>query len=183
MGLSLATVVDTDTASAAPPDLVELDAQIMLFKEIFIPTLQYLKAQQFDAARTNTNYITRFLNLKKTIDTFIVTASDVVDDPDLMEKAVDMAQEVDALFTNFDSSVYTIIFIPGDADGVLPPGAEKYLKQAYGFYDSVLKLLDFYITLVPPETQDKAKAILPAKMAALPKFLFKENSVVMKAKM
>ena len=40
-----------------------------------------------------------------------------------------MAQEVDALFTNFDASVYTIIFIPADADGVLPPGAEKYLKQ------------------------------------------------------
>ena len=38
-------------------------------------------------------------------------------------------QEVEALFTNFDSSVYTIIFIPSDAAGVLPPGAEKYLKQ------------------------------------------------------
>lgn len=40
-----------------------------------------------------------------------------------------MAQEVDALFTNFDASVYTIIFIPADSAGVLPPGAEKYLKQ------------------------------------------------------
>lgn len=47
-----------------------------------------------------------------------------------MERAFDMAQEVEALFTNFDASVYTIIFIPADADGVLPPGAEKYLKQA-----------------------------------------------------
>ena len=46
-----------------------------------------------------------------------------------MERAFDMAQEVEALFTNFDASVYTIIFIPADADGVLPPGAEKYLKQ------------------------------------------------------
>lgn len=46
-----------------------------------------------------------------------------------LEKAFDMAQEVDALFTNFDASVYTIIFIPADAAGVLPPGAEKYLKQ------------------------------------------------------
>lgn len=49
--------------------------------------------------------------------------------PPQMERAFDMAQEVEALFTNFDSSVYTIIFIPADADGVLPPGAEKYLKQ------------------------------------------------------
>lgn len=46
-----------------------------------------------------------------------------------LEKAVDMAQETQALFTNFDSSVYTIIFIPPDEGGVLPPGAEKYLNQ------------------------------------------------------
>lgn len=46
-----------------------------------------------------------------------------------LEKAFELAQEVEALFTNFDATVYTIIFIPADADGVLPPGAEKYLKQ------------------------------------------------------
>lgn len=51
-------------------------------QEVFKPTLQYLKAEQFDAARTNTNYITRFFNLKKKIDKFIVLASDVVDDAD-----------------------------------------------------------------------------------------------------
>jgi len=49
---------------------------------VFKPTLQYLKAEQFDAARTNTNYITRFFNLKKKIDAFIVQVNDVVDDPD-----------------------------------------------------------------------------------------------------
>ncbi|CAM9168556.1 unnamed protein product [Ectocarpus sp. 12 AP-2014] len=154
----------------------------MICKEVFKPTLKYLKAEQFDAARTNTNYITRFFNLKKKIDSFIVQASDVVDDPDAMEKAFDMAQEVEALFTNFDSSVYTIIFIPADADGVLPPGAEKYLKQAYGFYDDINKVLDFYIDLVPPETKAAAEKLLPAKRAPLPGFLFKEKSTLMKEK-
>lgn len=51
-------------------------------QEVFKPTLQYLKAEQFDAARTNTNYITRFFNLKKKIDALIVQANDVVDDAD-----------------------------------------------------------------------------------------------------
>ena len=51
-------------------------------QEVFKPTLQYLKAEQFDAARTNTNYITRFINLKKKIDAFIVAANEVVDDVD-----------------------------------------------------------------------------------------------------
>lgn len=49
---------------------------------MFKPALQYLKAEQFDAARTNTNYITRIVNLKKKIDSLIVLANDVVDDVD-----------------------------------------------------------------------------------------------------
>lgn len=53
-------------------------------QEVFRPALQYLKAEQFDAARTNTNYIMRQLNLKRTIDSLIVSASDVVDDADLV---------------------------------------------------------------------------------------------------
>lgn len=53
-----------------------------ILQEVFKPTLQYLKAEQFDAARTNTNYITRFFNLKKKIDALIVQANDVVDDTD-----------------------------------------------------------------------------------------------------
>lgn len=54
---------------------------------------------------------------------------EILDDMLQLEQAVDRAQEAQALFTNFDASVYTIIFIPADASGVLPPGAEKYLKQ------------------------------------------------------
>eukprot|EP00903_Cladosiphon_okamuranus_P012890 g12036.t1 len=169
-------------AAAAAQSLEDLEADIMLCKEIFKPTLQYLKAEQFDAARTNTNYISRVINIKKKIDAFIVQANDVVDDVDTLEKAFDMAQEVDALFTNFDSSVYTIIFIPTDASGVLPPGAEKYLKQGYGFYDDINKVLDFYIGLVPPETKAAAEKLVPAKRAALPKFLFKEDSAIMREK-
>lgn len=169
-------------AAAAAQSLEELEADLIICKEIFKPTLQYLKAEQFDAARTNTNYISRVINIKKKIDSFIVLANDVVDDVDTLEKAFDMAQEVDALFTNFDASVYTIIFIPADADGVLPPGAEKYLKQAYGFYDDINKVLDFYIGLAPPETKAAAEKLLPAKRTPLPKFLFKQDAAIMREK-
>ncbi|CAM9442236.1 unnamed protein product [Sphacelaria rigidula] len=183
--LGLATLFTptlTRPAAAVTASLDELTANIILAKEVFKPTLQYLKAEQFDAARTNTNYITNFLNIKKNIDALIVSASEFVDDVDLLEQAVDRAQEAQALFTNFDASVYTIIFIPADASGVLPPGAEKYLKQAYGFYDDINKLLDFYINLVPPEAREGANKFLPAKRAALPKFLFKEKSLIMQEK-
>lgn len=59
-----------------------MNERITAPQEVFKPTLQYLKAEQFDAARTNTNYITRFFNLKKKVDALIVQANDVVDDPD-----------------------------------------------------------------------------------------------------
>lgn len=54
--------------------------------------------------------------------------------------------------------------------------------QAYGFYDDINKVLDFYIGLVPAETKAEAEKLLPAKRAALPKFLFKENSALMREK-
>ncbi|CAM9751344.1 unnamed protein product [Ascophyllum nodosum] len=184
--LGLTTVLPpcaSPPARAAGASLEELEADLMLCKEVFKPTLQYLKAEQFDAARTNTNYITRFINLKKKIDAFIVAANEVVDDVDQLERAFDMAQEVEALFTNFDSSVYTIIFIPSDAAGVLPPGAEKYLKQAYGYYNDINNVLDFYISLAPAESKQAAEKLLPAKKSALPKFLFKEDSALMKEKL
>ena len=57
-------------------------------QEIFKPTLQYLKAEQFDAARTNTNYISRVINIKKKIDSFIVQANDVIDDADTVRRKV-----------------------------------------------------------------------------------------------
>lgn len=43
-------------------------------------------------------------------------------------------------------------------------------------------MLDFYIGLVPPETKAAAEKLVPAKRAALPKFLFKENSAIMREK-
>lgn len=56
------------------------------------------------------------------------------------------------------------------------------LRQAYGYYDDIIKVLDFYIGLVPSETKAAAEKLVPAKRAALPKFLFKEDSALMKEK-
>ena len=54
--------------------------------------------------------------------------------------------------------------------------------QAYGFYDDINKVLDFYIGLVPPETKAAAEKLVPAKRAPLPKFLFKEDAAIMREK-
>lgn len=55
-------------------------------------------------------------------------------------------------------------------------------SKAYGFYDDINKVLDFYIGLVPPETKAAAEKLLPAKREPLPKFLFKEKSAIMREK-
>lgn len=54
--------------------------------------------------------------------------------------------------------------------------------QAYGYYDDINKVLDFYIGLVPAETKEAAEKLVPAKRATLPKFLFKEKSSLMREK-
>lgn len=54
--------------------------------------------------------------------------------------------------------------------------------QAYGFYDDINKVLDFYIGLVPAETKKAAEKMLPGKRETLPKFLFKEKNVLMREK-
>lgn len=64
-----------------------------------------------------------------------------------------------------------------------PPPALFRPFQAYGFYDDINKVLDFYIGLVPSETKTAADKLVPAKRAALPKFLFKENSAMMREKL
>lgn len=55
-------------------------------------------------------------------------------------------------------------------------------RKAYGFYDDINKVLDFYIDLVPAETKKAAEKLLPEKRAALPKFLFREKSALMREK-
>lgn len=50
-----------------------------------------------------------------------------------------------------------------------------FTPQAYGYYADINKLFDFYLSLVPSETQTKAQKLLPAKRSTLPKSLFKEG--------
>lgn len=61
-----------------------------------------------------------------------------------------------------------------------PPRAS--FPKAYGFYNDINKVLDFYIDLVPAETKRDAQKLLPAKRATLPKFLFKEDTAIMREK-
>lgn len=63
-----------------------------------------------------------------------------------------------------------------------PPNPSATAVQAYGFYDDINKVLDFYIGLVPAETRKAAEKMLPDKRATLPKFLFKEKNVLMREK-
>lgn len=55
-------------------------------------------------------------------------------------------------------------------------------RKAYGFYDDINTLLDFYINLVPAEAREGGKKLLPEKKAGLPNFLFKERAAIMQEK-
>jgi hypothetical protein len=72
------------------------------------PSKKYFDLKQYDAARTNVNYITRVLGARKSIGTVVIEGTDACDDEALVEEASDLAATADSTFSNYDSSLYTV---------------------------------------------------------------------------
>jgi hypothetical protein len=98
-------------------------------QDVLIPSHKYFEMSQFDAARTNVNYITRQLGIRKSIGAAVIEGAELCDDAELVEEASELAAVADSTFTNYDSSIYTVIFIPPGEDLGLPKGSEKYFEQ------------------------------------------------------
>jgi hypothetical protein len=102
---------------------------LLISQDILIPSHKYFEMSQFDAARTNVNYITRQLGIRKSIGAAVIEGAELCDDAELVEEASELAAVADSTFTNYDSSIYTVIFIPPGEDLGLPKGSEKYFEQ------------------------------------------------------
>ena len=75
-----------------------------------------------------------------------------------------------------DSTIYTVIFIPGDDSGKPPPAAEKYIKSLKGYYKDSVDKFDTLLTLGSEDQLSKAKEESAKQIADLEKkspFLFK----------
>ena len=70
-------------------------------------------------------------------------------------------------------SVYTVIFIPPAEDGLIPPNAVKFRKQAIEYLNAFRKDLDTFIMVPDEKTLAKAKTASAKMVDGLPPVLFK----------
>eukprot|EP00953_Heterococcus_sp_UTEX-ZZ885_P030606 16164-Heterococcus_DN1.PRE.2 len=196
--VSAAAVLAKPAAGVAAPQIPFEDAiaNLMLAKDVLIPSHKYFEMSQFDAARTNVNYITRQLGIRKSIGAAVIEGAELCDDAELVEEASELAAVADSTFTNYDSSIYTVqarynnmqcsltiatidvtaqdstvsgllLCISDDMPMLFRPNCDIYYKQC-------VHMLDVFIALASPEVQARARLVADAKRATLPKFLFKE---------
>eukprot|EP01037_Dinobryon_pediforme_P019358 gene19358-19768_t len=139
-------------------------------KIIVKPTQTFVEAQAYDRARTNLQ-----LQLQKRLTLLIQNSIDFCEDMD----AIDAAQEAGNRLTNtliqYDSTVYTCVFIPSD-DGTVPPSAEKYRKQSKDFYKSFNNDLDVVLAVASADQLARAQKLADQNLATLPPILFKPLS-------
>lgn len=155
---------------------VDALATIVTAKAIVSPIDSYIKARDYDAGRTNVKYLLNQLRIEKASTNLIKGALDF-GNPD---GPIDDAQEAAANMGNYaiqlDSTIYTVIFIPSDDSGGVPPAAEKYLVMLTGYLNNLTRALDLLISLGTPEQLAQAKKQSEAQLASLPEkaILFKK---------
>jgi hypothetical protein len=81
------------------------------------------------------------------VTVLVQSSIDFGDDMDAIENAQEAAGKISNTAIQYDSTVYTCVFIPSD-DGTVPPNAEKYRKQAVDFYNITIGLGQYYYCVI-----------------------------------
>jgi hypothetical protein len=87
-----------------------------------------------------------------------------------------VAGQLGNFLIQLDSTIYTVIFIPSDDSGGVPPAAEKYLKMLNGYLTNVDNAFDSLLNVGSPSQLAEAKKISDTQIKELPdaKILFKK---------
>eukprot|EP01036_Dinobryon_divergens_P031428 gene31428-40822_t len=157
-------------------DFVSALATMIEAKIIVAPTMAAVEAQAYDRARTNLQFILNQLQLQKRLTLLIQNSIDFCDDVDTIDAAQEAGNRLTNTLIQFDSTVYTCVFIPSD-DGTVPPSAEKYRKQAKDFYNSFLADLDTVLAVASAAQRSRAQSLADESIKSLPPILFKPLGV------
>jgi len=171
----------SQTSLAAAPltekDFLKALATITTSKAIIKPIEGYVKSQAYDNARTNVKYLLNQLQIEKATSTLIKSALEFAGEPDALDDAQEVSAEVGNFLIQLDSTIYTVIFIPSDDSGGVPPSADKYLKMLFGYLANVDKALDKLLAVGSSAQLAEAKKLSEAQLKGLPddgyKILFK----------
>lgn len=165
--LTLATLAGNSglaAAAAAKKDgkLDKLTAPIIMCRRVMQPVGRYIEEGAWDKGRTNVNYCTRVLAMRKNMRDAadLLTGDSYYDALDIMGEMVNNMSQLDA-------SLYTPLFIPAD-DGQVTSEQGKYQSQARGFYNDAVDGLDNFLALVPRDVMEKATSIADSTKYEIP---------------
>lgn len=142
--------------------LDKLTAPIIMCRRVMEPVGRYIEEGAWDKGRTNVNYCTRVLAMRKNMR----DAADLLTG-DAYYDALDIMGEMVNNMSQLDASLYTPLFIPAD-DGQVTVEQGKYQTQARDFYKDALNGLDQFLTLIPKDIMEKATFIANATKYEIP---------------
>lgn len=133
--------------------LQKLTAPIVMCRRVMGPVDRYIDEGSWDKGRTNVNYCTRVLAMRKNM----LDAADLLEG-DAYYDALDVMGEMINVMSQLDASLYTPLFIPTD-EGTISVEQEKYQEQARDFYNQAIDGLDKFLSIIPSAVLDKAIAL------------------------
>lgn len=144
-------------AAKADPAREGVEAVAMCLR-VLGPVERYVRDGAWDRARTNVNYCSRVLAVRKKM----LASADTLAADDAYLTAMEAGAEVANLFTNLDAAVYTAVFIPAE-DGVsleqreYQEAAYRALNESYGYLDAYLGVFDPEMVAAAKENAKTAK--------------------------
>ena len=162
------TQANAAAAAATEEGFVSALSTVLTCKAILAPVEGYVKAAAYDNARSNVKYLLNQLQVEKATNSLLKGALDFSENTDALDDAADASANIGNYLIQLDSTIYTVIFIPSDDSGAVPPAAEKYLKMLYGYLQNVNKAFDLLLTLGSTEQLAAAKKLSEKQVAGLP---------------
>ena len=173
--LSAATNINPVFATPQEDGYIDSLKVLLMSKELIKPIESFTIAQKYDQARSNVRYTTDQLQLQKKCTYLIKNSLDFVEDPEIIDAAGTVAADIGNTAVQVDGTIYALAFLPGDEYGVLPPSAEKYIKETVDYVKKYDESIDILLKLGNEEQLGKAKKLADEGLKAVPPKFFKTN--------
>lgn len=153
--ISLGGLFPRAAQCATPKPTVESElTPVVMCRTVLNPVRRYIETGQWDSARTNVNYCSRVLGLKKRMR----GAGEFLEG-DAYYDALEIAADLEINLTQLDASVYTPLFISGSDDDPYGISVEqrKYLNAGLNYYDVAVGQLDDYLSKFPSDVLETVR--------------------------
>lgn len=165
IALSTSVIPNVSVSAKEAPSLEGELASIVASRNVLNPVGRYIRTGQWDRARTNVNYATKVLALKRRIR----GAAEFLDG-DAYYTFLELATELEDTLVQLDATVYTPIFISGADDDEYGVSVEqrKYQTAAVQYLDTVLESFDTLFSNVDDAVLQNARSAAKKQKFEIP---------------